>query len=89
MLNCRYNRGRSEYYERDIEYRSGRRAKSAHEHERRYEDDDERGVRGERREFMEGGERGERGGRRLKRLYTVEDTVRPPHRYDVCIITFY
>ncbi|CAH2241423.1 jg15620 [Pararge aegeria aegeria] len=72
----RHDRGRSEYYERDLEEspaerRRGRRAKSAvYENERRYEDiDDERDL--------------ERGRRRLRRLHTVEEPphARPPYRY--------
>ncbi|CAH2084354.1 unnamed protein product [Euphydryas editha] len=70
----RVNRGRSEYYERDfedypVEKRRGRRARSAiYDYERRWDEDDDRcDV--------------ERGRRRLRRLQTVEDTVRAPYRY--------
>ncbi|XP_052740949.1 uncharacterized protein LOC112044115 [Bicyclus anynana] len=75
----RYDRSRSEYYERDFEEfpgerrgrGRGRRAKSAvYESERRYDEwDDERDV--------------ERGRRRLRRLHTVDDTphARAPQRY--------
>ncbi|XP_045498938.1 uncharacterized protein LOC123696653 isoform X2 [Colias croceus] len=64
----RYDRGRSEYYERDIEEypdrKRGRRARSAvYESERR----------------EDWGEDVERGRRRLRRLHTVEEPR--PHRY--------
>ncbi|CAH0719747.1 unnamed protein product, partial [Brenthis ino] len=71
----RYNRGRSEYYERDIEEcldrRRGRRARSA--------------ACGYEKRAGGAGEVAERGyverPRRLRRLYTVEDAARGPHRY--------
>ncbi|CAG5054658.1 unnamed protein product [Parnassius apollo] len=81
--NQRMDRGRSEFYERDIEdydldRRRGRRARSAmYDCERRQDSgpdrwgtDDRLGV-------------GDRHGRprRLRRLYTVDDTERQHHRY--------
>ncbi|XP_072932970.1 uncharacterized protein galene [Epargyreus clarus] len=70
----RYDRGRSEYYERDIEdggeRRRNRRARSAiYDYEKR-EDwaEEERDLEGGRR-------------KRLRRLYTVDDSTRSPYRY--------
>ncbi|CAK1585781.1 unnamed protein product [Parnassius mnemosyne] len=85
----RMDRGRSEYYERDIEdydveRRRDRRARSAmYDCERRQDSGPERWGRGDRwgrDERLGGGDRHGRP-RRLRRLYTIDDTERARHRY--------
>ncbi|XP_026496414.2 uncharacterized protein LOC113400931 [Vanessa tameamea] len=71
----RVNRGRSEYYERDMEEypgekKRGRRARSAiYDYERCWDEGED-----ERWDV-------ERGRKRLRRLQTVDDTVKASHRY--------
>ncbi|XP_061378508.1 uncharacterized protein LOC116769727 isoform X2 [Danaus plexippus] len=71
-MERRKDRGRSEYIERDLEEYidkrgRGRRAKSAVDYDRRWEEDDRDVERGH--------------GRRLRRLHTVDDSVPLPYRY--------